>query len=151
MWFTFWGVWVPGLGSVLDSEGLQQYIAASFHLLSQMFTLKEWLGGVGKRLGYVSVLVPHHWWWLTLGSTVESRAMVLVTTKGNLTIASYEKGWRVDCVHREKDFYPHLDLEFSAMRGWDLISIFKRGEYTQANRALLLQISEGKLCPEGLL
>lgn len=37
----------------MDSEGLQQYIAASFHLLSQMFTLKEWLGGVGKRLGYV--------------------------------------------------------------------------------------------------
>ena len=37
--------------------------------------------------------------------------MVVVTTKGNLTFASYEKGRRVDCVHREKNFYPHLDLE----------------------------------------
>ena len=43
--------------------------------------------------------------------------MVVVTTKGNLTIASYEKGRRVDCVHREKDLYPHLHLELSVMRG----------------------------------
>ena len=33
----------------MDSEGLQQYIAASFHLLSQMFTLKEWSGRGGGQ------------------------------------------------------------------------------------------------------